>query len=97
MNEPIVRYSAPGRYDVAKCGTICKVVGDNGVYELFVQLSEDESVANWQRMGSLLEKAFKSFLERQEFIRLCLALSSAKGDGAELYEALARILISNDL
>lgn len=92
VNEIVIRYSAPTKYDVAKFGTIYKVMGDDESYELFVQLSEEDSVANWQPMSYLLEKTFRSFLTNPDFVSQCLHLFSFKGDRCEHFKRICEIL-----
>jgi hypothetical protein len=92
LNEPVIRYSAPGRYDVAPGGTICKVMGDGSDYTLFVQLSESSEAPHWEPVGNLLEKAFGQFLNNQDFISRCLHLSSPTGDRCEHLKAISEII-----
>lgn len=92
VNEPVVRYTAPGKYDLAPGGTICKVMGDGEAYELFVQLGESLDLPNWQPIGKLLEKAFNPFITDPDFISQCLCLSSARGDGHEHRKIISEII-----
>jgi hypothetical protein len=73
-----LRYSVPGRYDIASFGTIYRVqAGEEETTEMYVQLGDDSNVPNWQRMGTLMELAFKELLEDPEFISECLRLYRA--------------------
>lgn len=90
--EPIVRYTMPTKYDVAKFGTICKVVGDNGSCELIVQLGGDEAISNWKPIGYLLEQCFHSFLNDPVFVSCCLHLYSHPGHGCEQLKEIAKII-----
>jgi hypothetical protein len=92
VNEPVIRYTAPGKYDVAPGGTICKVMGDGEDYEFFVQLGDSLDLPNWQPIGKLLEKAFRPFFNDPDFISQCLCLSSARGDGREHLKTISDIL-----
>lgn len=75
-----LRYSIPGRYELAPFGTIYRVQisDDDTRRELFIQLSTDASTSNWQRVGYLMEEAFCELLEDQDFINECLRLYTAK-------------------
>lgn len=90
MNE-VVRYSMPSKYDVAKFGTICKVMGDNESFELFIQLGAPEG-SDWKPINYLLEKTFDPFITNPDFISLCLRIFSAQGDVREHYKALSLFL-----
>jgi len=76
--EQLVRYSIPTRYDVAPRCTICKVMGDDQSYRLYVQISEATDAATWLPMGELLEKAFDSYTQDHEFINACVELINHK-------------------
>jgi hypothetical protein len=92
VKEEITRYTAPGRYDVAPGGTICKVKGDGEDYELFVQLGGSLDLPNWQPVGKLFEKAFGEFISDQDFISRCLHLSHASGDRCEHFKEICKII-----
>lgn len=73
-----LRYSIPGRYDIAPFGTIYRVqAGEENITEMYVQIGEDPNGPNWQRMGVLMELAFKDLLEDPKFIEECLRLYKA--------------------
>jgi hypothetical protein len=76
--EQLVRYSPPTRYDVAPRCTICKVMGDEQIFTLYVQTGDSTDTATWVPMGELLEKAFNSFTLDHEFINACVDLSQSK-------------------
>lgn len=68
-----LRYSVPGRYDIAPHGTIYRVqAGEETSTELYIQLGEESP--NWLKIGTLLELAFKDLLEDPNFIQECLRL-----------------------
>lgn len=92
VNEPIVRYTAPGKYDVAPSGTICKVMGEGGAYDLFVQLGAAFDLPNWQPIGKLLEKSFNQFLTDPAFISQCLHLSSNHEGRCEHFKTIAELI-----
>jgi hypothetical protein len=82
-----IRYSVPGRYDLALFGTIVRVqAGDEKSTELYIQLAEDFhldphgsrqepfTTPHWLKIGELLEIAFKDLLEDPNFIQECLRL-----------------------
>jgi hypothetical protein len=89
-----IRYSVPGRYDLALFGTIVRVqAGDEKSTELYIQLAEDFhldphgsrqepfTTPNWLKMGTLLEIAFHDLLEDPNFIKECLRLYKATQEG----------------
>jgi hypothetical protein len=76
--EQLVRYSPPTRYDLAPRCTICKVMGDEQVYKLYVQTSEASDASCWVPMGELLERTFDSFTQDHEFINACVDVCTNK-------------------
>jgi hypothetical protein len=74
-NEKIsVRYTPPSRFEEATWSTICKVMGENEEYELYIQISMDSHQPEWIKMSQLLEKTFTELLSDQEFIDICLQM-----------------------
>ena len=68
-----LRYSIPGRYDMAPYGTIYRVqAGEEQSTELYIQLGDESP--QWQKIGTLLELAFKDLIEDPQFIQECLRL-----------------------
>jgi hypothetical protein len=88
--EQLVRYSAPTRYDLAPRCTICKVMGDESIYKLYVQISEATDSASWIPMGELLERTFDSFTQDHEFIAACVDMCSNK-EGAHMQIIVEKI------
>jgi hypothetical protein len=91
-NEPILRYTPPGRYDVAQFGTMCRVVGDNDSSEIYVQLSEDMSSPSWQKLSKLLEFVFSRFVEKPDFVSRCSLVFSGQGDAGEHLKMIGEII-----
>lgn len=53
MNNILVRYGEPGKYDHGPYGTICKVIkASSEKCDVFVQLSPDESMPTWSFLGA---------------------------------------------
>jgi hypothetical protein len=46
----IVRHGPPNKYDHAEQGTICKVIGPDGYYDIYRQTNPDDSNPIWVRM-----------------------------------------------
>ena len=85
----IVRHTIPSKYDSAPFGTICQAnIGDED-YQLYIQLSESEE-SQWEPMGFLLEKAFESVLQDEEFIKELLFLIGTNED--QSFANIAKIL-----
>ena len=91
-DKTLVRYSTPGKYDVAKFGTISKVMGDNDSFEFYVQLSEDESIGNWQKISYLLEKVFGQFIINNDFLAQCLNIYVEKEDKHSAFDKISEII-----
>lgn len=73
MNEVQVKYSPPSKYEVAKFGTIYKVIGDSGDgIKIYVQTSENESNPSWRLIEDLLLDVFYPILLNSSFIDACL-------------------------
>lgn len=88
--EPIIRYNAPTRYDLAPYGSICKVMEENESYKLYFQISESPDTATWITVGELLEKTFNSFLMDNEFINACIDIYTNK-PGAHMEVIVSKI------
>jgi len=91
VNTPgvIIKYSIPNRYDLAPCGSLCKVVGDNAE-EIYIQTSKDQDHANWQKIGTILEKVFKNHMLNPIFINECLEMYLAPVD-ADLRSSFTKL------
>jgi hypothetical protein len=76
MEDIILRYTVPTRYDKAPYGAICKVSYEGDKHEFYIQIASDDVEENhWLKMGDFLEIAFrKEILEDKEFIKGCLEL-----------------------
>ena len=76
MEDFILRYTIPTRYDKAPYGAICKVVTDGDKFDLYIQIASDKvEESHWLKIGDFLEAAFKrEILEDPEFIQSCLKL-----------------------
>ncbi len=46
----IIRHGPPNQYDHAEQGTICKIVGTDGCYDIYKQTNPDDSHPTWVRM-----------------------------------------------
>lgn len=90
-NEIVIRYTAPGRYDVAPYGTICKVIGDGDSSELFVQLSEDLDAPSWMTMAKMFEGVFSRFIDKQDFVSRC-SLVLKRCDASEHLLVISEII-----
>ena len=89
---PIVKYSVPNRYESAPFGTICKVISDTSE-SFYIQTSNNKEHADWVLMGTVLEKAFKDYTLKAEFINECLLLytESKEPVGSNIRNALTKI------
>jgi hypothetical protein len=53
VNNILIRYGEPSKYDHGPYGTICKVIkATNEMCDVFVQLSLDESMPAWSFLGA---------------------------------------------
>jgi hypothetical protein len=69
----MIRYNDPTRYDKAPYGTICHVHGDDDVIiKQFIQLSTENTTAQWEPLGDFLLKVFHEQLSNTTFIQECL-------------------------
>lgn len=73
MNDFIIRYSAPTKYDKEPIGTIYKIVKDDKSFDYYIQISHQEAEPKWESIGDFLTLAFKNSLHNKEFIANCLA------------------------
>lgn len=77
-----IRYTPPSRFDQAPFGKIVYVAqGDEKKNEIYIQLSPDETNANWQKIGVLFESIFADLSNDKDFIQECLKLLLFKGEG----------------
>lgn len=75
MKIALQRYCPPTKLDVAPFGTIYHVMVDSDIPQhLYIQVSEDETAPQWERMGVFLEKVFEEFLNDDTFVDECLRL-----------------------
>ena len=73
-----VKYAVPTKFMTAPYGTICRVMKDDNELELYIQISPEESIPMWEKLGNLFEKAFEDFLVNDEFVQDCLRLYKVK-------------------
>jgi len=66
MDNILVRYSNPTKYDLAPQGTIWKVCVDDKEHYCYIQLGTDKEESEWKLMGEFLEKAFLPFFSDQK-------------------------------
>jgi hypothetical protein len=74
MDDIIVRYTPPSRYDKAEFGKICKLVDDDTRSIFYVQINTDIEHPEWIKTSDLLELTFKNFVQDPFFISACLNL-----------------------
>ena len=77
-----IKYLVPNRYDAAPFGTICKVISDKSE-SFYVQVSNDKEHADWIRLGTVFEKAFKDYMFKPEFVNECLLLYTDSRENTE--------------
>jgi hypothetical protein len=75
--EILIKYTHPSAYDFHPYATQWLLVNDTEK-EMFIQLSEDDSHPQWERMGDVLETAFFDFMGNKEFMDECLRLYKYK-------------------
>jgi hypothetical protein len=51
MQHTLIRHGPPGKYDHCAYGTLCKTLLVASQYEMYVQISNDESMPVWQSVG----------------------------------------------
>ncbi len=52
LENMLIRTGEPSKYDQSPFGTICKRVKTmDDTFEIYVQLSEDDSVPCWEKVG----------------------------------------------
>lgn len=66
--QPLERFTIPNRYDLAPYGTLCIIKNEDGSTELYVQKSSQPDVAEWERVGIMLEKLFHTHLYKKNFL-----------------------------
>jgi hypothetical protein len=89
------RFTIPTRYDSEPFGTIVKFIGENDSYELWIQLSKDEKIADWKKVRYLLEETFKDLLTDSEFINACLGIYNGN-ENKNGFQLLSWILSRKD-
>jgi len=70
----LTRFTVPGRYDVAPFGTLCKVMGEDETFKLWLQVSEEENVYHWIQSGEFFEKLYNKQLESDDEWRTKMTL-----------------------
>lgn len=79
MDDILVRYTPPSRYDKAEYGKICKLVDDDKSI-FYIQTSSDLEHPEWMRTADLMELVFKDFIKEPDFISACLGLLKGSSD-----------------
>jgi hypothetical protein len=74
-SKMIERHATPTKYERAPFMTIYRVKSDQES-QLWIQINQDEQKPSWQRLGSLMEKAFSQFVSDDKFLEMCLRLAS---------------------
>lgn len=66
----LLRYGEPSKLDQASFGTACKVTKEHTI-ELYLQMSKDECVPNWQLITTLALNASQEHInnEIESFLR----------------------------
>ena len=74
-----VRYTTPGKLDMAPYGTVAKVIEEDGSATRWVQLNPTtDNHANWVSMGKLLEDTFDKYFDWEEFTVLLILTNQNK-------------------
>jgi hypothetical protein len=61
----LIRCGEPSKYDHAPCGTICKVnKPTSDEFEIYIQLSADESDPCWEKLGDFTAATIVDALEK---------------------------------
>jgi len=75
--KPLERFTVPTRYDLDGYGSLCMVKNkDTDKPEYYVQKSQDPDVADWERVGLLLERLLESYIKDIVFLQECLLQES---------------------
>lgn len=74
--EPLVKYSHPTMFDKEAAGTIYRCMNDSKDYDYFIQVNSNQDAPQWERVGTILEKAFEDFYSNGNFVTECLRLYS---------------------
>lgn len=63
----IERTGMPGFYDQVPYGSICKAFGaiDNGIYDMYIQLNEDDNDPKWELVGSFSEFTPNDIIDKE--------------------------------
>jgi len=81
-NFATLRYTPPTKYDVAPKGTVCKVICDNDLYTLYIQVSSEE-VPNWLKMSDFFNVALHSLCGTPGLLEALMNLYDCKGKSRE--------------
>lgn len=52
MTPTLIRHGEPSKYDHCEYGTLCKVMVNSDRYDLYRQMSKDESNPLWNLVGT---------------------------------------------
>jgi len=69
-------YRRPTKYDAAPYMSIWVHSHESAGNILYIQVSTDKLIADWQRLGDILEKAFEPYVDQEAFLTECLRLFS---------------------
>jgi hypothetical protein len=75
----LVRYKDPQRLDNAPYGQIWKVFGEDGIVDIWVQISKFEAEPCWVPITYYFEKNFQELLENPEFLDTIRSLFPLQG------------------
>lgn len=74
VKTQMIRYSHPTKYDLAPYGTMWRAIGDEGRFELYIQVSDDQDNPTWVSIPAFFEKVFIDFTQDPKFMDECLIL-----------------------
>jgi hypothetical protein len=74
INERLIRYVAPTKFDFAPYGTrwVLLARAEDPAGRLFVQTNSDEKKPRWVEIEDILKAALNSLLDDDEFIDYCV-------------------------
>lgn len=73
-NGSELHYNPPTHFNKDVHGQIWKMEAENKEIIFYIQTSKDSESPNWQRLGTVMEKAFTDLFPNDLFIKQCLKM-----------------------
>lgn len=74
MDDVVVRYNIPTKFDKGSYGQVAKVVEDRGECSYYIQTSKDPETIHWVRSGLFFEQLYNYRLKDETKLKYWLDL-----------------------